>query len=286
MIERVTYPPLRPSGERQTKRVERPSIEPRPALPQESLPGTSVAALMANATAPDAPSWELPGNFYARRGKRLFDLAVLVLTAPLALALAVPIALVNLCLFRRPSEILFAQTRVGHRGCEFRIYKFRTMRESRSGSYHSWHSGDDRLRVTRFGKLLRNSHLDELPQLINVLLGDMSLIGPRPEMVEIETWAEEAVPGFAQRLVAKPGITGYAQVQQGYTGRCVEAYCEKLELSAEYVRRLSLGLDLWIVWRTAVTMLKLDGWRWHEKMTGTAAEREAARRPTPNSVWN
>lgn len=262
---------------------------PPPALPARARArgagATALELLRPDAAAADE-AWVLPTNFYTRRGKRLFDLAVLVLIAPLALGLSLPIALANLLLFRRLDEVLFSQDRVGHGGRTFRIYKFRTMRAARCGSYHSWHSGDDRLRVTRFGKLLRNSHLDELPQLINVASGDMSLIGPRPEMVEIEAWAEAALPGFGRRLVARPGISGYAQVQQGYTGRCEEAYREKLDYSREYVRRLSLRLDLWIVWRTAVTMLKLDGWRWHERMTGTREEREGRGRRTPNAVWD
>jgi len=212
--------------------------------------------------------------------------AVLLTTAPFALALALPIAVINLGLFGSPGRVLFVQDRVGHRGRTFRILKFRTMRESRSGSFHSWGGGDDQLRVTRFGKLLRNSHLDELPQLINVVRGHMSLIGPRPEMVEIEDWAEGAVPGFGQRLAALPGITGLAQVQQGYTGQCAQAYREKLDLSLHYLTKVSLRLDLWIVWRTAVTMLKLDGWRWHESMTGTREERDGRNRKTPNPLWD
>ena len=225
-------------------------------------------------------------SFYARRGKRALDLAILAAAAPLALALSLPIALVNLAYFRRPSQILFTQDRVGRSGRRFRIFKFRTMRAAPGSIFDSWSGAGGALRVTRFGKFLRNSHLDELPQLINVARGEMSVIGPRPEMVEIEAWAERSVPGFGVRLAARPGITGYAQVVQGYTGRDVEAYTEKLELGLDYLRGMTLRLDLWILWRTAITMLKLDGWRWHDRMTGTAAERAARARRTPNPLWD
>jgi lipopolysaccharide/colanic/teichoic acid biosynthesis glycosyltransferase len=225
-------------------------------------------------------------SFYVRRGKRWFDLGLLALCLPVALLLALPIAALNWLLFRTWREILFTQPRIGRGGRPFRLYKFRTMRAARAGAFDSWSNGGDQLRVTRFGRLLRNSHLDELPQLLNVARGEMSLIGPRPEMVEIEHWAQREVPGFGVRLAARPGITGLAQVVQGYTGRDVEAYREKLELSLTYLRTMSLRCDLWILWRTAWTMVKLDGWRWHERLTGTRAEREARRLATPNDLWS
>ncbi|MEO0651290.1 MAG: sugar transferase, partial [Planctomycetota bacterium] len=246
-------------------------------------PGDQLAAGESQAVAADRT---VRTTLYARRGKRALDLLIVAAVAPLAILLSIPIALVNLTIFRRLDEVLFTQPRVGHRRLEFRIFKFRTMRAARNGSFDSWSGGGDTLRVTRFGKFLRNSHLDELPQLLNVVRGEMSLIGPRPEMVEIEEWAEREIPGFGVRLACKPGITGFAQVVQGYTGRDVEAYGEKLELSLDYLRGMSLRLDLWILWRTAVTMLKLDGWRWHDQLRGTAAERAARARTTPNPLWD
>jgi lipopolysaccharide/colanic/teichoic acid biosynthesis glycosyltransferase len=117
-------------------------------------------------------------------------------------------------------RVLFAQTRVGWRGRLFVLYKFRTMVDG---------PGDDRARVTRFGRLLRNTHLDELPQLWNVLRGEMCLVGPRPEMLATERWAAERCPEFVERLVLPPGSPGCAQITQGYTDEGDEAaYREKV----------------------------------------------------------
>jgi lipopolysaccharide/colanic/teichoic acid biosynthesis glycosyltransferase len=171
---------------------------------------------------------------------------------PLALLLSLPIACVNLWV-HGPRRVLFTQLRVGWRGRIFVLYKFRTMLD---------HPGDDRTRVTRFGRFLRNTHLDELPQLWNVLAGDMCLIGPRPEMIPTERWAARHVPGFSERLALKPGLTGYAQITQGYTDDGDErAYREKLRLNRHYREELNLGLDCAILLRTMLWMLRGRGWR-------------------------
>lgn len=212
----------------------------------------------------------VPETWYARRGRRGFDLAVLSLLFVPTLPVMAAIALVNLVLFRDPHRVFFTQPRIGWRGRPFRIFKFRTMREARSCEVRSWSSGDDRLRVTRFGRLLRNTHLDELPQLFNVLIGDMGFIGPRPEMIEIEAWADAEIPGFTARLAIRPGITGLAQVTQGYTGRDLVAYLEKLELNEQYLRQQSLALDLELVVRTILWMLRGRGWGWKESAAAAA----------------
>jgi lipopolysaccharide/colanic/teichoic acid biosynthesis glycosyltransferase len=204
----------------------------------------------------------VPARSRARRGKRLFDLALVLLTAPITAPLALLVAAANLAAFGRLDRVLFTQPRVGHEGRVFRILKFRTMREAQGSSFDSWAAGGDGLRVTALGRFLRNSHLDELPQLLNVLRGEMSIVGPRPEMVEVERWAEGELPGFGRRLAIPPGITGLAQVVQGYTARDAAAYAKKLTLTLEYLEQRSLRLDLWILWRTAIKMLKLEGWRW------------------------
>jgi len=131
--------------------------------------------------------------------------------------------------------------------------KFRTMVDG---------AGDDRERVTRFGRFLRNTHLDELPQFWNVLRGDMCLVGPRPEMLATERWAAEHCPEFAERLVLRPGLTGLAQVTQGYTREGdVRAYREKVAWNLRYRERLSLTGDCAILMRTALWMLRGRGWR-------------------------
>ena len=207
-----------------------------------------------------------------------------VVGLPLALLVGIPIACANWVAFRSPSKILFRQRRTGHNGVEFSILKFRTMREPRGSNIESWASAGDRARVTRLGRLLRNSHLDELPQLINVLRGEMRLIGPRPEMVEIEAWASESIPHFGSRLTLAPGITGLAQVVQGYTGRSLEAYAEKRDLALAYQEHRSLRLDLWILWRTTLTMLRLEGWNGNEHLNGTLTDRAARGRAIPHPL--
>ena len=211
--------------------------------------------------------WEAstPSGWYPRWGHRALDLVLLVLVLPPALCIGLAVAAVQLVLFRDPAQVFFRQKRVGYRGRVFTILKFRTMREARGLYFSSWETGGDRLRVTRFGRFLRNSHLDELPQVLHVLRGEMSFIGPRPEMVEIESWAAEHVPGFATRLAVRPGITGLAQVTQGYAGSSAEAYREKFRVSDGYRRRQSLWLDLSIVVRTALWMLRGRGWRWRSQ---------------------
>jgi len=201
-----------------------------------------------------------PRTFYARVGRPCFLGLILLLGSPFAIVAAALIAPINVVVFGSVSRIFFLQPRVGRHGRVFSIWKFRTMREARRSSHDSWSSGEDGLRVTRFGRFLRSSHLDELPQLFNVLKGDMDLIGPRPEMVEVETWAAENVPGFTERLAIRPGLTGLAQITQGYTGNDAVAYAEKLEINLEYLRSMSFALDVSIVARTAVWMLAGRGW--------------------------
>ncbi len=203
-----------------------------------------------------------PQGFYARYGRRVLDALLLVLSIVPVTALALLLALVNLAYFRDPRRILFTQQRIGLRGRRFRIYKFRTMDSRRSSAHESWVQGYDRERVTWLGVILRNTHLDELPQILNVLKGEMTFIGPRPEMLEIEAWASEHIEGFSKRLVLKPGITGYAQVTQGYTGPSLEAYSRKLDINERYRENYSLGLDLEILARTVAWVARGRGWNW------------------------
>lgn len=206
-----------------------------------------------------------PAGLYARHGRRVLELALVVAVCAPVLALVAVLALVNLIAFRDPRKVFYVQPRVGQRGRIFQIYKFRTMREPQRSAHDSWSSGEDHARVTRLGTWLRNTHLDELPQFWNILRGEMSFIGPRPEMVEVEQWAQQHVPGFTQRLVLRPGITGWAQITQGYTGRSVEAYAQKLEITNFHARRLSLRSDLEVLARTFVWMLRGRGWQWNQR---------------------
>jgi len=214
------------------------------------------------AAAAKTPDWGAlaPSGPYPRWGKRLLRTLLALLVIPFALALSIPIVLINWALFRDLRQVLYRQPRVGRRGRVFQIFKFRTMREAEDGDFEAWSEGSDDLRVTRFGRLLRNTHLDELPQLLNILRGEMDFVGPRPEMIQIHRWACERIPGFAERNALLPGITGYAQITQGYTGMDERAYRKKLAADQLYRRNFSLRFDLEILFRTALWMLRGRGW--------------------------
>jgi exopolysaccharide biosynthesis polyprenyl glycosylphosphotransferase len=190
----------------------------------------------------------------ARRAKRLFDVAVallgLVLAAPIMLATAIVIRLES----RGP--VLYRQIRSGELGREFSILKFRSMRVDAEHDGARWASVDD-ARVTKVGSVLRKMRIDELPQLWNVLRGDMSLVGPRPERPVFVRDLERQVPFFRQRLYVKPGVTGHAQVRCRYASS-VEDSLEKLQYDLYYIKSFSLLFDLSILVDTLkVVLLKV-----------------------------
>ncbi|MFT5050714.1 MAG: lipopolysaccharide/colanic/teichoic acid biosynthesis glycosyltransferase [Chlamydiales bacterium] len=206
------------------------------------------------------------------------SLMLIGMLAPIGLC----VALINLALFRDPRRILFIQERVGLNGRPFMILKFRTMRDLAPDSRCTPGSTDDICRVTCFGRFLRNTHIDELPQLINVLRGEMELIGPRPEMTSIESWAQARIPGFERRLVISPGVTGYAQVIQGYAPQEVDAYDRKCALNIEYLERISMRTDVWILIRTCVCVLSGRGWQF-EPPAPASTPLESADMPEPEA---
>lgn len=244
-----------------------------PSLLLPNSPSSVLKVDVRKIAATPAATWEdlEPRGFYARFGRPLFNSALTALMLPVAVVLAVPIALINWVQFGDLRRILFVQPRTGHRGRVFSICKFRTMSDARGSAHESWAQGEDSLRVTCFGRFLRNAHLDELPQLLNVLRGTMNVIGPRPEMVEIEAWATEHIEGFSKRLVLKPGMTGRAQIRQGYTGHDIAAYALKLQLNETYLRELSFATDVRIVIETVVWMLRGKGW-WRKSRDASSAE--------------
>jgi lipopolysaccharide/colanic/teichoic acid biosynthesis glycosyltransferase len=154
--------------------------------------------------------------------------------------------------------VLYRQRRVGKNGEVFVLYKFRSMRcdaESETGAV--WATPDDP-RVTGFGKFIRRVRLDELPQLWNVLRGEMSLVGPRPERPEFVKTLAEQIPYYRQRHCVKPGITGWAQVNHKY-GDTLEDTVTKLEYDLYYIKNISPSLDLYIVFNTLKTMILTRG---------------------------
>ena len=195
---------------------------------------------------------ELHQPVYART-KRLVDVA-LALVGCAALVLVVPAVLVgNAVASRGPT--LFRQQRVGKGGVTFTIVKFRTMRPGPSAG--DWTSLDDP-RVTRFGRWLRRTHLDELPQVINVLAGSLSIVGPRPEQRAYVDELTEKLPFYALRHLVRPGLTGWAQVKYAYGASDVDA-AEKLQYEMYYLRHQGFRLDAQIIGRTLRAMVSRSG---------------------------
>ena len=167
-----------------------------------------------------------------------------------------PVILITIILIKLDSKgpVLFSQERVGQNRQLYRMYKFRSMvtdAEAKSGPV--WAKEQDP-RVTRVGRFIRKWRIDELPQLWNVLKGDMSLVGPRPEREHFVKQLEEIIPYYGQRFSVKPGLTGWAQVCYGY-GSSVEDAIQKLNYELFYTKNISAFMDLMIVMRTIKTVL-------------------------------
>ena len=185
------------------------------------------------------------------RWKRVFDLALAVALLPvlaLMILLVVPVNRV-----RNPGPLFFRQRRMGRDCSAFALWKFRTMRPS-GNSARGPEDPLEQDRITPFGRWLRLSRLDELPQIVNVLCGEMSFVGPRPDILEHALVFLEAVPGYQQRYRQRPGITGLAQVQLGYV-EGAERTARKVALDLAYLRRASWRLERAILARTIVVML-------------------------------
>jgi lipopolysaccharide/colanic/teichoic acid biosynthesis glycosyltransferase len=172
----------------------------------------------------------------------------------IAVTLPVMIAVALIVRFTSPGPALFRQRRVGLNGAVFTVYKFRSMyADSEKGTGAVWAKKDDP-RVTPVGRWLRKLRLDELPQLFNVLRGEMSIVGPRPERPEFVAVLQEKIPYYRQRHCVKPGITGWAQINHKY-GDTIEDAIVKLEYDLYYIKNLALSLDAYITFHTAKTML-------------------------------
>jgi sugar transferase (PEP-CTERM system associated) len=203
------------------------------------------------------PSWLIfSSGFHDTRARRAAKRLIDVVSAAAGLIVAAPVMLLVAALVRltSPGPVLFRQTRAGHHGRLFTLYKFRSMRadaEAQSGPV--WAQPGD-TRVTPVGHFLRVSRLDELPQLWNVLVGAMSLVGPRPERPEFVEELTRDIPFYGQRHVVRPGITGWAQVKYKY-GATKEDALEKLQYELYYIKNMSLALDLVIMVHTVKTMI-------------------------------
>lgn len=182
--------------------------------------------------------------------KRLVDFIAALLLLPMLLPLFLFVAI--WIRFDSKGPALFIQERMGYRGKIFNVYKFRSMYINQSGSGFTEIEGDTR--ITRAGRFIRKYRIDELPQLINVIAGDMSFIGPRPESKKLSDWYERDVPFFSYRHIVRPGISGWAQVEQGYAAE-VDGMKTKLQYDFYYIKHFSLWLDILIIFKTIKTVL-------------------------------
>ncbi len=186
----------------------------------------------------------VPNTIYAKV-KAFIDVGTavvaLIVLAPLFVAISLLIALDS------PGSPLFTQKRMGYRGRLFTIYKFRTMFADHCEGRSFTSERDPR--ITKVGAVLRRYHLDELPQIINVIRGEMSWIGPRPEAEALNDWYEREIPFFCYRHIVRPGISGWAQVQQGYAAEVTDVR-DKLHYDFYYIKNFSLWLDVLIVIKT------------------------------------
>jgi sugar transferase (PEP-CTERM system associated) len=190
--------------------------------------------------------------------KRIFDIiasaSLIAITAPVALLAALLIAAEG------PGPVIYRQERVGYRGRTFTVYKLRSMsQDAEKDGKARWAAPNDS-RVTRVGRLIRRARIDELPQLFNVLKGEMSFVGPRPERPEFVAMLTEQIPFYAVRHSVKPGVTGWAQVRYSY-GATVEQSVRKLEYDLYYVKNHTLLLDLFIMLETLRVVLLGEGAR-------------------------
>lgn len=200
----------------------------------------------------------LSGLTSYRARKRLMDVALVMLTAPLTIPLLLGSALLVRTTMGGP--VMFIQDRVGLSGGVFRMYKLRTMRPPRDTDAVAQTTTHGDPRITTVGRFLRRSRLDELPQLWNVLKGDMSIIGPRPEWTLLSADYARSLPAYAYRNLVRPGITGWAQVRGGYAGDLAETKT-KVGYDLFYIKNLSFSLDIQILLRTVWTLVSGSGAR-------------------------
>jgi exopolysaccharide biosynthesis polyprenyl glycosylphosphotransferase len=195
--------------------------------------------------------FNLAANSVSQKLKRLFDVTLtcclFIFLSPLMLLTALAIKLDS------PGPVFYSQTRTGLEGKPFKVYKFRSMYQDAEKRGAQW-AGEQDPRITRVGRWLRLIRIDELPQLLNVIWGEMSLIGPRPERPEFDAKLRQEIPYYDLRYVLKPGITGWAQVMYPYGASVEDAY-EKLAYDLYYIKNYSLALDFAIALKTIRVVL-------------------------------
>jgi len=207
------------------------------------------------------PSWLVFGEGFRRSTTFiLVRRAVSIVISLIGLILTLPLIPLIMLAIRLDSKgpVFYTQTRVGKAGRVFKVVKFRTMRQDAEAASGPKWAGDNDPRVTRVGKFLRSSRLDEIPQLWCVLKGEMAFVGPRPERPEFIEWLSKEIPYYGVRHMVRPGLTGWAQVKYKY-GSTVEDSREKLQYDLFYIKNASIGLDLLIMFLTVKTVLLRRG---------------------------
>lgn len=189
-------------------------------------------------------------SVYYSIAKRVLDILGILIFLPVILSISLIIAaFVKILIVDQGESVIFTQERVGLNGRVFTIYKFRSMLVNDS----DFTQVDDS-RVNKIGKIIRKYRLDELPQFWNILIGDMSLIGPRPEQVVYVNTYRKQIPNYELRHRVRPGLTGWAQVMQGYTSD-TDATREKLQYDLYYLKNFGFKMDVVIVWKTILVIL-------------------------------
>jgi sugar transferase (PEP-CTERM system associated) len=209
------------------------------------------------------PSWFIfSDGFRNSRMTRFTKRATGLVLASVCLLLMLPLIGIIALAIKLDSKgpVIFKQNRCGEGGRLFELCKFRSMIDNAEGACGPCWAADNDGRVTRMGRLLRKYRLDEIPQMWNVLKGDMSFVGPRPERPEFVRKLAEMIPYYRERLTVKPGITGWAQVSYRY-GASVEDACEKLKYDLFYIKNMSFIMDLIIILKTAKIVLLKSGAR-------------------------
>lgn len=203
------------------------------------------------------PSWMVfSDGFSSIRLKKLIKRVFDLVFASVLLVPAVPVMLLTGLLVKLDSRgpAIYRQVRVGENGREFNIYKFRSLRDNAESETGPVWNEDAAKRATRVGRVLRKIRLDELPQLVNILKGDMSFVGPRPERPYFVSKLKEEIPYYEMRMIAKPGLTGWAQIKYPY-GSSVEDSLEKLQYDIYYIKNMSPLLDILIMLSTIKVIL-------------------------------
>jgi sugar transferase (PEP-CTERM system associated) len=198
-------------------------------------------------------------GFRIRSSQQFARRVISMCAAAVGLILCLPLIPIIMLMVRcsSPGPIFFRQTRVGVGGKNFNVIKFRTMRTDAEAAGAQWATKNDP-RVTKIGMFMRKTRLDEIPQLWNILRGDMDFVGPRPERPEFIPMLSENLPFYYLRHLIRPGLTGWAQIRYGYGATLAETK-EKLEYDLYYLKHMSLGLDLFVMFETIKTIIRRRG---------------------------